>query len=180
MGINQMIENFFQKVLALKTIPRQGWKEKLEMNCPESVADHSYSVTTMSMIISDLEGLNTEKIIRMALLHDLAESVIGDITPNKLTNEEKMFKENEAMKQILKNLPDKITKTYFETWNDYQNNSSEESNLLHDIDKLEMAFQAKFYQENGVSKDKILTFFNTANTEIKNKNLRNILSNIIE
>ena len=52
-----MIENFFQKVLMLKTIPRQGWKEKLEMNCPESVADHSYSVTTMSMIISDLEGL---------------------------------------------------------------------------------------------------------------------------
>ena len=180
MSINQMIENFFQKVLALKTVQRQGWKKKLKMDYPESVADHSYSVATMSMILSDLEGLNTEKIIKMALLHDLAESIIGDIIPNKLTDDEKMFKENEAMKQILKNLPDKITKTYFEIWNDYQNNFSEESNLLHDIDKLEMAFQAKFYQNNGISKEKLQTFFNTAKKKIKNKNLRNILSNFIE
>ena len=72
MGINHMIENFFQKVLLLKTIPRQGWKEKLEINHPESVADHSYTVSTMSMVLSDLEGLNTEKIMKMAHIHDLA------------------------------------------------------------------------------------------------------------
>ena len=175
-----MIEKFFQRVLALKTIPRQGWKEKLEINHPESVADHSYAVSTMSMILSDLGGLNTEKIIKMALLHDLAESIIGDITPNRITSDEKTFKENKAMKQILKNLPDKISESYLEIWNDYQNNSSQESNLLHDIDKLEMLFQAKFYREKGITKDKLLTFFNSANTEIKNQNLRNILSNIIE
>ena len=69
-----MIEDFFQKVLELKNIPRQGWKEKLGINNPESVADHSYSTSVISMILSDLEGLNSEKIIRMALLHDLAES----------------------------------------------------------------------------------------------------------
>ena len=164
----------------LKTIHREGWKENLQINYPESVADHSYSVSVMSMILADLEGLNTEKIIKMALLHDLAESIIGDITPNTITNDEKILKENQTMKQILKNLPDKIAKSYLEIWNDYQNNSSQESNLLHDIDKLEMAFQAKFYQESGVTKEKLLTFFNSANAEIKNKNLRNILSNIIE
>ena len=175
-----MIENFFQKVLMLKTIHREGWKENLQINYPESVADHSYSVSVMSMILADLEGLNTEKIIKMALLHDLAESIIGDITPGSMKNDDKITKENQAMKKILLNLPSKIRKSYLEIWDDYQNNSSQESNLLHDIDKLEMAFQAKFYQENGVTKEKLLTFFNTANTEIKNKNLRNILSNIIE
>ena len=113
-----MIESFFQKVLMLKTIPRQGWKEKLEINHPESVADHSYAVSTMSMILSDLEELNTEKIMKMALLHDLAESVIGDIIPNTITNDEKILKETQAMKQILKNLPDKITGSYHEIWND--------------------------------------------------------------
>ena len=180
MGIKHMIEDFFQKVLILKTIPRQGWKEKLQINYPESVADHSYSVSIMAMILSDLEELNTEKIIKMALIHDLAESIIGDIIPNNITSDEKIFKENQAMKQILKNLPDKIAGSYLEIWNDYQNNSSQESNLLHDIDKLEMAFQAKFYQKNGITKEKLLTFFNTANMEIKNKNLRRSLSNIIE
>ena len=164
----------------LKTIHRQGWKEKLQINYPESVADHSYSVSIMSMILADLEGLNTEKIIRMALLHDLAESVIGDLTPDNIKNDDKITKENKAMKIILTNLPSKIKKSYLEIWDDYQNNSSQESNLLHDIDKLEMAFQAKFYQEKGIPKEKLATFYETVKIGIKNKNLRDILSNIIE
>jgi len=175
-----MIEKFFEKVLELKNVPRQGWKEKLEIDNPESVADHSYSTTVLSMILSDMKGLDTEKIIRMALLHDLAESIIGDITPEHITKNEKIHKENHAIKQILKNLPDGITESYFEIWNDYQKKLSREAILLHDIDKLEMAFQAKFYQKNGISKEKLKTFFDTAKIEIKDENLRDILSNIIE
>ena len=109
-----MIEKFFEIVLKLKNTPRQGWIEKLEINNPESVADHSYSTSIMSMVLSDLEGINSEKIIRMALLHDLAESITGDITPNTISNNEKIMKENLAMEEILKSLPDKITKQYFE------------------------------------------------------------------
>ena len=179
-SINKMIENFFKKVLELKNVPRQGWKEKLEIDNLESVADHSYSTAVMSMILSDMEGLNTEKIVRMALLHDLAESVIGDITPDSIRKNEKISKENLAMKQILKNLPNKIAELYFEICNEYQKNSTEEAILLHSIDKLEMAFQAKFYQDKGISKEKLQTFFNTANKEIKNENLRKILSNFME
>jgi len=175
-----MLESFFQKVLQLKNIPRQGWKNKLDIDDVESVADHSYSTAMMSMVLSDLEGLDTEKIIKMALLHDLAESIIGDIIPDNIAKNEKVRKENIAMKQILKNLPDKIAEPYFEIWNEYQKNSSQESRLLHDIDKLEMAFQAKFYQNKGISKEKLQTFFNTAKNEIKSKNLRDILSNFME
>ena len=87
-----MIKDFFQKVLELKNVPRRGWKEKLGIDNPESVADHSYSTTVISMILSDMEGLNSEKIIRMALLHDLAESIIGDITPDHITKSEKSAK----------------------------------------------------------------------------------------
>jgi len=114
------------------------------------------------------------------LLHDLAESIIGDITPDHITKNEKITKENNAIKQILKNLPDRITESYFEIWNDYQKKSSKEAILLHEIDKLEMAFQAKFYQKKGISKEKLKTFFDTAKMEINDKNLRDILSNIIE
>ena len=175
-----MLESFFQKVLELKNIPRQGWKNKLDMNNVESVADHSYSTAMMSMVLSDLEGLDTEKIIKMALLHDLAESVVGDITPDRITNKRKIYVENKAMMQILENLPTSVSQQYIILWDDFQKNSSKEANLLHEIDRLEMAFQAKFYLDEGISKEKLRSFFKTANNEIKNKQLRNILSNILE
>ena len=68
-----MLLNFFQKVLALKNVPRQGWKDKLQIDDVESVAEHTYSAAIMSMIYSDLYDFDTEKIIKMALLHDLSE-----------------------------------------------------------------------------------------------------------
>ena len=175
-----MLESFFQKVLLLKNIQRQGWKNKLGMNNVESVADHSYSTAMMSMVLSDLEGLNTEKIIKMALLHDLAESVIGDVTPDEIKDERKISMENKAMIRILENLPSNVSQHYIILWDDFQKNSSKEANLLHEIDKLEMAFQAKFYLDKGVSKEKLRSFFKTANNEIRNKQLRDILSSIPE
>jgi putative hydrolase of HD superfamily len=175
-----MLESFFQKILELKNIPRQGWKDKLDMDDVESVADHSYSTAIMSMVLSDLEGLDTEKIIRMALLHDLAESIIGDITPDKMNDIRKINIENKAMVQILENLPSNVSQQYIALWNDFQKNSSREANFLHEIDKLEMVFQAKFYFDKGISKEKLRSFFKTANIEIKNKQLRDILSRILE
>ena len=102
-----MILNFFQRVMELKTVPRQGWKDKLGLNDVESVAEHTYSTAILSMIFSDLHGFDTEKIIKMALIHDLAESVIGDLTPNQIPKNKKNKLENTTMKQILKNLPKK-------------------------------------------------------------------------
>ena len=175
-----MLESFFQKVLELKNIPRQGWKDKLDMDNVESVADHSYSTAIMSMVLSDLEGLDTEKIIKMALLDDLAESIVGDITPDKMNYERKINMENKAMIQILENLPSSISQQYIVLWYDFQKNSSKEANFLHEIDKLEMVFQAKFYLDKGISKEKLRSFFKTANNEIKSEQLRVILSRILE
>ena len=175
-----MLESFFQKVLELKNIPRQGWKDKLDMDDVESVADHSYSTAIMSMVLSDLEGLDTEKIIKMALLHDLAESIVGDIIPDKMNDERKINIENKAMLQILENLPSNVSQQYIALWDDFQKNFSKEANFLHEIDKLEMVFQAKFYLDKGIPKEKLRSFFKTANDEIKNEQLRNILSRILE
>ena len=78
-----MMLDFFKTAANLKNISRQGWVDKLSIDDPESVADHSYSMAVMSMVISDIGNYDSEKILKMALLHDLAESKIGDYTPNK-------------------------------------------------------------------------------------------------
>ena len=58
--------------------------------------------------------------------------------------------------------------------------SSNESILLHEIDKLEMALQAKFYQDQGISEKDLRSFFATADSQITNKHLRQLLRSFLE
>ena len=62
-----MILDFFKTAANLKKIYRQGWIDKLSLDTPESVADHSYSMALMGMVISDLGNYNSEKILKMIL-----------------------------------------------------------------------------------------------------------------
>jgi putative hydrolases of HD superfamily len=57
----------------LKELKRTGWVES-EVSDPESVADHSYRVALLTMVLSDKEGLDTLKAVRISLLHDLVVS----------------------------------------------------------------------------------------------------------
>src|SRR5574340_1404351 len=101
----QMLFDFFYLTTELKRVPRKGWKSKVGIEHPESVADHTYGTALMAMVFSDVHNLDTEKILKMALLHDLAESVTGDFMPGAISTENKRTAENEAMQEILTKLP---------------------------------------------------------------------------
>lgn len=175
-----MILDFFKTVVNLKKISRQGWIDKLSIKNPESVADHSYSMAVMGMIISDLENYNSEKIMKMVLLHDLAESKIGDHTPEQLDKKEKIELENNAFHKIIEDLPDLIKSEYLQIWQEYQENSSPESKIVHQIDRLEMAIQAKVYEKDGHSKEKLESFFESARADITDPKLKELFTKIIK
>ena len=176
-----MILDFFYIAVKLKEIPRQGWIDKLELKNPESVSDHTYMMSLMCMVLADITKLDTLKIIKMSLLHDLAESKIGDKTPGELDLNEKTKLENTAMSKILKHLPDTIQNNYQEIWKEFQESTSQESIFVHEVDKLEMALQAKIYADQGISSpENIKTFFETAKKSIQNKHLQNILDSILD
>ncbi len=175
-----MILDFFKTAANLKKIPRQGWMDKLSIESPESVADHSYSMAMIGMLISDLQNYNSEKILKMILLHDLAESKIGDYTPKQLSKEKKDKLENNAFHEIIKNLPDLIKSQYLQIWQEYQENNSPESKIVHQIDKLEMALQAKIYEKDGYSQEKLESFFESANTDIIDPKLKELFTEIIK
>lgn len=174
-----LILDFFNIIAKLKTIPRQGWIDKAGIKKPESVADHTFSMTAMAMVLSDLNELNTEKILKMSLLHDLAESLTGDLTPDKISKDEKINLENKAMKEILDKLPEDLSINYKSLWEEFQNNNSVESKFLHDVDKLEMALQAKIYSKENFPKETLRLFLESAQNDIKSNNLKKILDKIL-
>ena len=89
------------------------------MKDSESVAEHSYMMSVMAMVLSDTKDLNTEKILKMSILHDWAESKIGDFMPDEITNEKKTELEEYAMTEILDDLPTKIKNDYYDILNDF-------------------------------------------------------------
>ena len=175
-----VILDFFKNALNLKNISRQGWIDKLSMEHPESVADHSYSMAIMGMVISDLENYDSEKMLKMILLHDLAESKIGDYTPNQISKENKIKIENNAYDKIISTLPDTIKLQYGKIWDEYQKQESSESKIVHQIDKLEMVLQAKMYQKEGSPKEEVESFFKSAQSDITHPKLKEIFTKIIE
>ena len=73
--------NFFIEIGKLKKMPRRGWVIN-QIRDPESIAEHVFRATIMSWILGKKKkGFNIEKLLKMALIHDLCEVYAGDSTP---------------------------------------------------------------------------------------------------
>ena len=153
---------FFQSVLRLKCVKRAGWVSKVRVNDPESVADHSYSMCAISMVLSDMLRLDTEKVMKMVILHDLAESITGDYIPSEISKKQKLIQEKRAINSILYCLPADIRSDYKTIWQEYISNKTDIARFVHRIDKLEMMLQAKLYTKQGYSHKLLAQFFNSA------------------
>src|ERR671923_181401 len=157
---------FFHSVLRLKSIKRAGWVSKVKVEDAESVADHTFSMATMAMLLSDMLGFDTHRVIKMVLMHDLAESIVGDYMPGDVTARQKLAKEKKAMKFILSGIPKRVREEYEEIWLEYLHNRTEIAKFVHRIDKLEMALQANQYAKQGYSDKLLAPFFESAKTAV--------------
>lgn len=147
MNIPHLI-NFLLKSNDLKRLYRSGWI-KAGLKNPESVADHSYQTALIAMILSDITGLDSGRVVKIAIIHDLAEALIGDATPSQKESYDNYdIKEKEAMKKILDKLPKELAERYMLLWTEYEESSSPEAKIVHDADKLDMVIQALTYEKN--------------------------------
>jgi putative hydrolases of HD superfamily len=157
---------FFHSILQLKSVRRAGWISKVSVKDAESVADHSFSMCAMAMLLSDMLGLDTRKVMKMVILHDLAESIVGDCQPGDVSVSLKLAKEKKAMKSILSNLPKKVRIEYEQIWLEYLYNMTNAAKFVHRVDKLEMALQANQYAKQGYADKMLAPFFEYARTAV--------------
>jgi putative hydrolase of HD superfamily len=157
---------FFHSILRLKSVRRAGWVSKVKVEDAESVADHTFSMATMAMLLSDMLGFDTHRIIKMVLIHDLAESIVGDYMPGDVSARQKLVKEKKAMKYILSNLPKELREEYEKIWLEYLHNRTEIARFVHRIDKLEMALQAYRYSKQGYAEKLLAPFFESASAAV--------------
>jgi putative hydrolase of HD superfamily len=117
----------------------------------ENVAAHSFGVVYTAVILCHFitgEKLNREKILLMAILHDLPEGLTTDIpTPawRYLPANVKEFVERGAMNEILGDVL--FASEFMALWEEMNKGETAESKLVHDADKLEMFIQALMYEK---------------------------------
>ena len=95
---------FFRLVGRLKVTKRTGWINN-SISLPESIADHMYRMSMLAMTIVD-PTIDKNRLIKMCLVHDLGEAIVGDIVPHdtRVPPAEKRRLEQEAMSKITADL----------------------------------------------------------------------------
>jgi 5'-deoxynucleotidase YfbR-like HD superfamily hydrolase len=144
MNDTELVE-LFHKVGELKKINRSGWIRH-DIPEPESVADHSFRTAFIAMILGDMLKVDKLKLVKMALIHDLAEVLAGDITPHDgMPMEEKLKREEASIVELLNDLPN--GDEYIGLWKEYEEQESREAVVLKNIDIFERALQAAEYHD---------------------------------
>lgn len=85
----------------------------------------------------------------MAIVHDLAEAIVGDIPPTvNITSEEKHKMEGDAMQKMVEMLKNSMeAKEIQSLWMEYEEASTPEALFVKDVDKFEMIVQAFEYEK---------------------------------
>lgn len=144
---------FYLLATQLKYKIRSGW-DKTHWNVSkeriESIAEHVYGTCILALSIDSefKANLDINKVIKMLVLHELGEVIIGDITPfDNITPEEKMKKEHEAMREVIGDLVNQ--EEFLSLLFEFDEKKTKEAIFAHHCDKLEADIQAKVYQDMG-------------------------------
>lgn len=173
---------FLHIVEQLKLQKRTGWIDHDIIPC-ESIADHMYRMGVTTMLIKD-PNVDVKKCVRIALVHDIAESLVGDITPfDPVTKEEKHQRELDTItylcEEIIKPYNSVAADEILSDWLAYENISSLEARYVKDIDKFEMLVQC-FEYEKRHSGTKDLSQFYGAVSSIKTEEVKSWVSHLVK
>lgn len=134
----QAIMNFLIEIEQLKNTMRQCWTSEGKQ---ESVAEHTWRLCMMAMLFEKhLPEVNVTKLMKMCLIHDLAEIIDGDI-PATMIVPDKSMKERKNLIILMKNLPQAMKEEILSLWDEYEGAQTNEAKAAKAMDKLETMMQ---------------------------------------
>lgn len=171
---------FMMIVGRLKRVPRTGWVIRKVENV-ESVADHMYRMALMTFLVQQNDSLKRDRCMKIALVHDLAESLVGDIAPaDGISKEEKHRREKEAMDKIISLVSEDVGKEIYALWEEYETQSSEEAKLVKDLDRFEMVLQAFEYEQLEKRPGQLQDFFESTKGKFQHSQVQSWVQELYE
>ncbi len=150
MSKERNVINYYVLCNRLKDIIRTGWKNwNVQRERIESIAEHIFGVQMLAIAMKSEYQYDVDimKVIYMLAIHELGETIIGDLTHFQISKEEKEKIEHEAVHKILSDLLDgkRIEALFLE----FDALKTKEAMFAYQCDKLECDLQCKLYDEEG-------------------------------
>lgn len=144
----QSVVEFYVLCNRLKNVVRTGWKTwNVSRDRLESVAEHVYGVQMLaiSMWSEYNYDLDMQKVLTMLAVHELEETIIGDLTLFQIDEKSKLEMGHNAVKQILGNMiqGDRLEALIHE----FDEKKTPEARFAFQCDKLECDLQCRIYDE---------------------------------
>uniref|UniRef100_A0A0A1X749 5'-deoxynucleotidase HDDC2 n=2 Tax=Zeugodacus cucurbitae TaxID=28588 RepID=A0A0A1X749_ZEUCU len=175
-GLGQILQ-FMELIGNLKHTKRTGWVLR-NVSDPESISGHMYRMSMMTFLLDGSEGLNQIRCMELALVHDLAESVVGDLTPFcGVSKADKRAMEFKAMEDICK-LIEPRGKRIMELFEEYEAGESAESKFVKDLDRLDMIMQAFEYEKRDNCLLKHQEFFDSTEGKFNHPFIKKLVDEI--
>lgn len=178
------MQEFLSTLGRTKMIPRSGWiSHGVSLPDVESIADHSFSTALLAMLMADIEiqhnnSVTIERVLRMALLHDLSETLTFDISKEYLTYLGKRGKaikdelDQSAWKRILATIKEpEIGAKYADSQHEFDDEQSIESRIVHDADHLDILLQVTAYAKRGYPTSLLASLWDSTLTELRGSKL---------
>ncbi len=132
----------------LKGLDRAGWVLR-GIPGPESVAAHAWGVAWLVLALLPPE-LDRGRALGYAVVHDLPEVRVGDLTPaDGVPREDKRRREDAAMGGIVSPLGRGREEALWGLWRRYDAQADPEARFVRQLDRLDMALQALAYAQQG-------------------------------
>ncbi len=107
----------------------------------ESVAEHCFRLALMAYMVSDeVPEIDTNKVIKMCLIHDLGEAITGDIPSFQKTDSDEAA-EDSAVAGFVSRLPEYWRHQLGEMYREMNGLETPEAKLYKALDKLEALIQ---------------------------------------
>jgi len=170
--------------MRLKRIPRSGWiTYRISKHDIEAVSSHSYSVAMIALAIAETlrsknQKVDVEETARMALLHDLSESLTFDISKAYLRylgragSKVKAKIERQAVSHLLSGLQnEKVSRRFRTSIDEYSAGKSLEARIVHSADALDLLLQILEYQRMGYPKKTLDPIWRETESRLKHYNI---------
>lgn len=151
--MDSSIENsclpFLHIIEGLKNTPRSGWVKR-GVEGPESISDHMWRMAIICMLLPKNDSFDQNKCVRMALVHDIGEAIIGDITPHDgVSKEDKYTRESLAVDYLsclLKTSNPAAAAEIKSLFEEFEDGKTPEAKFVREIDTFECLVQAVDYE----------------------------------